>query len=189
MEFVPAIAILALTAALATETIRFPYMMMSSHAATIILVIAALGAFSVAPAVGLALFLLTAVLFFKRNVHRTVTSAHSKYGETTIPQQPPVHADPYVSQHSGPRNYNEFQETNPANPMLGAKIEGFEPAPYGAEQGSPVDGMFPAMDPRASASPEVEEYIYRPDADSGSNEFTRYGPDMDEKKQAFAYST
>jgi hypothetical protein len=188
MEMIASVAILVLTAAIAADYVRFPYLMMAGHSATIIMVIAALGAFAVYPAAGLSLFLLTAVLFFKRNVHRTVSAMDSKYGETTIAAQPHVKAQPYESAASGPRHYNQFQETNPSNPMLGPQVEGFEPAPYGDEQGSPVEGQYPTDESRISSSPEALEYVYRPDPETGSNAFQRYGPDLDEKKKAFQYS-
>lgn len=187
-EMISSVAILVLTAAIAADYVRFPYLMMTGHAATVIMVIAALGAFAVYPAAGLSLFLLTAVLFFKRNVHRTVSAIDSKYGETTIPEQV-VKAQPYESAASGPRHYNQFQETNPGNSMLGPQqVEGFEPAPYGDEMGSPVEGQYPTDEARVASSPEALEYVYRPDPETGSNVFTRYGPDIDEKKKAFQYS-
>ena len=105
-------------------------------------------------------------------------------------EQPHEKAQPFQTESSGPRQYNQFQETNPANPMLGPTLEteGFEPAPYGDEQGSPVDGQYPTDEARISSSPEALEYVYRPDPETGSNNFSRYGPDLDEKKEAFEYS-
>ena len=68
--------------------------------------------------------------------------------------------------------------------MYGA-VEGFSPAPI--VDGEPVDGQYPTQDPRASSPTVASEYTYRPAEDTGSNEFKRYGPDLDEKKQSFAY--
>ena len=76
-----AAGVLGLATALATGALQVPYAAASSPYATVILVIAAMGAFSVYPVVGLALFVLTAVLFFKRNVHTTLSSV---YGEHSI---------------------------------------------------------------------------------------------------------
>jgi hypothetical protein len=178
--------VLAFTTAIASGYVNLPYASLSSPVAVVVLVIASLGAFMVAPAVGLSLFLLTAVLFFKRNVDKALSHS-STYGANSIMAMPSVPASPYSTQSSGPRQYDEFQETNASNPMIGPKIENFEPAPYGDEQGSPVDGQFPKETPRASSAPTPVDYVYRPDADTGDNTFERFGPDMDEKKVIFSY--
>lgn len=182
------VLVLAFTAAIASDTLRFPFLMAAGHTATILLVIASLGAFSMYPAVGLSLFLLTAVLYFKRNVQVTLGSANSSYGIEAIMEQPHVPAAPFSNEASQPREYAQFQETNPANPMLGPIAEGFEPAPYGAEQGSPVDGQYPIDEERANSTPTPLSYVYRPDPDTGSNAFERDGPDLDEKKEAIVYT-
>jgi hypothetical protein len=189
LEAVTAAILLLSATAVATGYVNLPYAALSSPFAIAILVIASLGAFAVSPAVGLSAFLLTAVLLFKRNVQKTFSNV-STYGESSIMKQHMGNADPYATARSGPRSYPEFQETNPTNPMLGPKIENFatqEPAPYGDEQGSPVDGQFPKEAARASSAPEAIEYNYRPDASTGDNTFTRFGPDLDEKKKVFAY--
>ena len=185
MELLVAAAILALTTAVATDALALPYAMTSSPYATVVLVIAALGAFSASPSVGLSLFLLTAVLFFKRNVHATMSSV---YGESSIRTQPHAPAAPYEFQASNPRNYEEFAETAPSNPMVGPLKEGFEPAAYGDEAGAPVEGQFPKEKERPEGEPKPTDYVYRPAADMGSNEFERYGPDMDEKITSFEYT-
>lgn len=187
VEIVATALILALTTAVATGMLQFPYAAFASPIAAVIMVIASLGAFSVYPAVGLALFLLTAVLFFKRNVTNTFLNKATTYGDESIRNQYTDEAKPYASLRSGPRSYDEFAETDQLNPMIGPLQEGFEPAPFGDEQGAPVDGQYPKELPRASASPDGETYFYRPDSTTGSNEFVRFGPDMDEKKTAFAY--
>ena len=190
LEFAVAVAIVALATAFATDSIPLPYAATSSPFATVILVIAALGAFSVYPAAGLALFLLTAVLFFKRNVHTTMSK--STYGADSIRKNPIQTASPYESASSGPRSYNEFAETNPTNPMIGPvnrPVEGFEPAAYGDEAGAPVEGQYPTDEDRPQGESEPVDYMYRPSEDTGTNAFERYGPDMDEKKLAFDYSS
>lgn len=190
--------VLLATTAIATDYMSVPPHLFYSPVSSVLLVILALVAFSVYPAVGLSLFLLIAVLFFKRNVDRTMSSANQAikpaargYGETTIMDQPRVTTRPYETDASGPRTYNEFQETNPQNPMYNTVKtdikEPFEPAPYGDEQGSPVDGQFPKEVDRSTGTPEQQEYIYRPDPLTGSNEFQRYGPDLDEKIDALKY--
>lgn len=185
-EIVLTAVVLAMTSALATGYVNLPYAPLSSPLAVGVLVIASLGAFMLSPAVGLSLFVLTAVLFFKRNVDRTFSQT-SVYGETSILTSGNETANPYASQSSGPRDYDEFQETNPSNPMLGPKVENFEPAPYGDEQGDPVEGQFPKEEPRANSTPTPVDYTYRPAADTGDNTFARFGPDLDEKKLTLAY--
>jgi len=92
---------------------------------------------------------------------------------------------------SAPRPLDEFKETDPNNPMLGpVKIqEGFEPAPFGAEEGDVPYGSFPRDAQRAWSTGELRGYDYRPEADTGSNEFKRFGPNLDEKSDSFKYYT
>ena len=187
VELLVSAGILGVATAIATGSLPVSHAMASSPYATVLLLIAAMGAFSVFPAAGLALFVLTAVLFFKRNVHRTLSGV---YGEKSIRNQPAADAVPHESQKSGPRAYAEFNETAPENPMIGPLQEGFEPepAPYGNESGAPVDGQFPKEKERPEEALNPIEHAYRPAPDTGSNAFERYGPNMDEKTKAFAYN-
>jgi hypothetical protein len=185
-EIVATGLILLLTTAVATGMLHVPIELSRSPIIAVIMVIVTLAVFAVYPVVGLALLLFTVVLLFKRNVLRTFF-ANRVYGEDSIPDQYVAVAKPHEEVRSGPRSYNEFAETDASNPMIGPLQEGFEPAPYGDEQGAPVDGEYPKEMPRASESPDSQEYIYRPDATTGSNEFVRFGPNLDEKMKAFAY--
>lgn len=190
-ELAVALLVIAFATAIATDYILLPFAAFSSPVAIVLMVVAALGAFRIAPAVGLALFLLTAVLFFKRNAAQ-LYSAKTAYGDVTIGAESPSVAVPYTSGSSQPRRYDEFNETDPRNAALGPIREGFAdaggvPAPFGDEAGAPVEGQYPLNAERASATPEARDYLYRPAADTGSNEFERFGPDLDEKKKAFAY--
>jgi len=92
---------------------------------------------------------------------------------------------------SAPRPLNEFKETDPNNPMLGpVKVtEGFQAAPFGAEEGDVPYGSFPRDAQRASSTGENRGYTYRPEIDTGSNEFKRFGPNLDEKSDSFKYYT
>lgn len=177
-QIVATIIILAVTTAIATDKVTIPHYT-NSPIATVLLVIAALGAFSVYPLAGLALFLLTAVLFFKRNVHTTISN--SMYGETSIRTMANEPAQPYSTQSSEAREYSHFQET-------AGKMEGFEPAPYGDDSGSPVEGQYPVGEERPDGDAVGLDYTYRPDEDTGNNEFKRYGPDLDEKLASFKYT-
>jgi hypothetical protein len=75
--------------------------------------------------------------------------------------------------------------------MLGpVKVtEGFEPAPFGAEEGDVPYGSYPRDQQRAWATGEERGYVYRPEIDTGSNEFKRFGPNLDEKSDSFKYYT
>jgi hypothetical protein len=181
------LVLLLISTAIVGEYVTLPYASLSSPYAIALLVIASLGAFAISPVVGLAALLLTAVLLFKRNLYHTINTQISSYGERSIMEVSNMPAAPYISKQSGPRSYPEFQETNPTNPML--KVEEFvnTPAPYGDEQGSPVDGQFVKEAPRASSVPQPVDYVYRPDETMGDNSFDRFGPDLDVKKKVFSY--
>lgn len=259
------VLVLGLTTAVATKMFVLSNKITSSPITAVVLVVVALALFSVYPAVGISLLLLTAVLMFNRNVRATMktlgrplrndnfqnvagtTTTTSdamfqgqmngpKYPDRTVanaapanesltdimttsrppipmPSRPPVPppasrgtygADSIMTEKIGdavgasengfmsaPRPLNEFNETNPTNPMLGrVKVEeGFEPAPFGAEEGTVPYGSFPRDAQRASSTGEVHGYTYRPEMDTGSNEFKRFGPDLDEKTDSFKYYT
>ena len=259
------VAVLALTTAIATKMFTLSSAVTSSPITAAVLVVLAIGLFSVYPAVGVSLLLLTAVLMFNRNVRttmkamarpartdnfqnvagtlstvpdamfqgqmngprypdRTVANAapanesltdimYSNRQPIPMPSGPPLIPSSYRGTYgadsimkenvgdavgaaengflSGPRPLNEFKETDPSNPMLGpVKVEeGFEPAPFGAEEGDVPYGSFPRDAQRASSTGESRDYTYRPEMDSGSNEFKRFGPDLDEKSDSFKYYT
>jgi hypothetical protein len=195
-ETLVAVAILAFTTAIATDYIVLPFAAFSSPLAIAVMVIAALGAFRLYPAVGFALFLLTAVLFFKRNAAR-VFSAKTNYGDVSIPAEKMGDAIPYGSDASQPRQYDQFRETDPTNPMLGPIREGFSSAPGIAdgdmpgridlEAGAPI-GSYPIDKDRASGRPEPRDFLYRPEPDTGDNAFVPIGKPMeDTKMSAFKY--
>ena len=189
------VVILAAATAVATDMIPLPYANLSSPIAIAIMVIAALGAYGSYPAIGLALFLLTAVLFFKRNAMRLFTAKAAAYGDASIPNERHADAIPYGSDRSGPRSYDQFKETDPSNPMLGPIREGFAsaegvvdvPEAYGEDsEGAPI-GSYPINAPRPDGVPEYKDFIYRPEPETGFNEFERFGPDIDEKKKVLSY--
>lgn len=196
-ETLVAVVVLAFTTAIATDYIVLPFAAFSSPVAIAVMVIAALGAFRSYPAVGFALFLLTAILFFKRNAAR-VFSEKTNYGDVSIPAERMGDAVPYGSDASQPRQYDQFRETDPSNPMLGPIREGFSSAPgiadgdegpigLDAEAGAPV-GSYPLEKPRAEGVPEPRDFIYRPEPDTGDNAFVPIGkPLEDTKMTAFKY--
>lgn len=216
MEVISTGVALGVTTAIATDWIVLPYWIAASPYTAGILVLVSFLAFSVFPALGMTLFVLTAVILFKRNVQSAMfhaqasptqqtvsntntpvaeerapasyTTSQSMYGEESIATQASKDAYPYSTQSSQPRSYDQFQETDKSNPALGPLQEGFEPAPYGDEQGAPIDGFYPIGEQRASENPDLRTYAYRPDADTGSNAFQRDGPNLDEKAEGLRYS-
>jgi hypothetical protein len=83
-----------------------------------------------------------------------------------------------VSTQSGPRDYSK---------NFGS-VEGFAPASIAQSMElDPPKGQFPTDEPRETASPVADQYTYRPSADTGSNEFKRFGPQMDQKVNSFRY--
>lgn len=187
MEVLAAVLVVAFSAAVATDYVQLPYALFSSPITAVGLILASLCMFALYPMIGFAMFLLTVVLFFKRNVYSTIFSAQAVYGKQSIREQPHVDAVPSETMRSGPRSYDQFDETDSANPMIGPVMEAFEPAPYGDEQGAPVDGQYPIEEEGPAAHSVQDTYIYRPEKDTGSNEFIRDGPDLDVKKGQFAY--
>ena len=194
-ENLAAVGILAFATALATNVIQLPFAALASPLSIGIMVLAAVASFRLYPAVGLSIFLLTAVLFFRRNTTALFT-AKSAYGDASIPAENTATAVPYASDKSGPRAYDQFRETDPSNPMLGPLHEGFVSSiadaeePEGVESASaaaPV-GQFPLDNERPSSTPDARDFVYKPDSDTGSNEFKRFGPQMDVKGRSFAYS-
>lgn len=185
-ECVSSVLVVALGTVVATDYISLPPKLVANPITTVLLVLLAVGAFVKYPVLGIALFLTTAIILFKRN---TMTArAAASYGVETIRRQAHEDAEPSASIASGPRQYDQFQETDAHNPMHATVQEGFEPAPYGdAELGETVEGVYPIGTERALASAESNDFMYRPVSDSGSNAFERFGPDMDEKRAAFAY--
>lgn len=195
-ETIVAICFLALATAIATDYVVLPFAAFSSPLAIAIMVIAALGAFRTYPAVGFSIFLLTAVLFFKRNAAR-VFSEKTDYGDVSIPAEKMGSAVPYGSDASQPRQYDQFRETDPNNPMLGPIREGFSAAPGVAiddgpagidgEAGAPI-GSYQIDKQRASSTPEPRDFLYRPEPDTGDNTFVPIGRPMDDTKvTAFKY--
>jgi len=259
------IVVLAVTTAIATKMFTLSNSVTSSPVTAVALVVVALGLFSVYPAVGVSLLLLTAVLMFNRNVRNTMKMIGRpqmrdnfqnvaspltrvsddvfqgqmngpRYPDRTVanaapaneslsnimyadrppipmPSGPPIKppsyrgvygADSIMNENVGdavgasengflsaPRPLSEFKETDPSNPMLGpVKVtEGFQPAPFGAEEGDVPYGSYPRDAPRASSTGENRGYVYRPEMDTGSNEFKRFGPNLDEKSDSFKYYT
>jgi hypothetical protein len=184
-ECVASILAVAFGTAVATDYISLPPHIVGHPVVTILMVLFGVVAFVKYPVLGIAIFLTAAIILFKRNTQ--AARAFVTYGVDSIRRQPRADAEPSQSLSSNPRQYDQFQETDAANPMHAVAQEGFEPAPYGNEElNENVEGAFPIGAARVSASADSSEYVYHPDTNTGSNAFERFGPDMDEKK-AFAY--
>ncbi len=188
-EVLISVVVIALVTAVATDYISLPPTIVANPITTVLLVLFAIGSFVKFPVLGIALFLLTAIVLFKRNTNSA--RAVAAYGIETIRRQAHEDAEPSSTEASGPREYNQFQETDAQNPMhstLATFQEGFEPAPYANPMlGESVEGTYPIGAARPSSEADTQEYAYRPKSDSGSNSFERFGPEMDEKTRAFAY--
>jgi len=267
MEMVLSIIVLALCAVIASDYIKVSTVAMKSTPLIICIVILALITCSIFPMVGFSLFLLLAVLLFKRNVQTAIqarepvykprkqvsfnmeeppsgfqhtntmpssepvevrtenevyvphslpnvapilnirgsTNAtvetdpltenpeiletpHAEYGANTIMHQTPHKEFPFSYYKSQPRKFNEFNETDSENPLLGKIVEPFIPANYGDEQGAPIEGPYPIQQERAYESPEERQLPYYPSQEMGTNEFkSSSDQSIDEKVTAITY--
>lgn len=122
-------------------------------------VLLSVGALQIYPVIGFAIFILTVVLFFKRNAHAYYNANHTVTNKT-INDESTQSINPYESDKLGPYDYG---------------YDGIEP-----EVGAPV-GMYPIEEDRPVESQYEQTFTYMPDEDTGSNKFVRFGPDIDEK--------
>jgi hypothetical protein len=108
---------------------------------------------------------------------------YGTYGEITIPARPNTIAKEYATTQSGPRNYNQFDETSQKI------VEGFmsEPALVGSAP-DVTDGLYPIQANRAMSASDNRAFTYRPETDTGSNAFERMGPNIDEKMDPSKYN-
>jgi hypothetical protein len=137
----------------------------------------------------------------------------SIYGESTIPLDTQGFQTPgYDSTQSSPRDYTQnigTLDVQRGDRSVGSQgvgsqgvgsqgvgsqgvgsqgIEGFTPATL--EQSAELDppkGQYRTDESRQTAFPVTDEYTYRPAADTGSNDFHRFGPQMDKKVDSFRY--
>jgi hypothetical protein len=117
-----------------------------------------------------------------------LNTGNTTYGEKSIMSQRIPEANPYYTFTSDHRSFNEFNETDRKNPVLGKIVENFEPANINDEQGAPIEGQYPKEQPRALSRPESRDYTFRPMRDMGSNDFAPVdGVNIDEKMSALKY--
>jgi hypothetical protein len=199
IEAVLSVGMAALATAIAMGSLRVPAELTQSSIMLALFLIVALVLFSYSPVVGIAAIALFAVMVFSRNVQTVVgvnaASAYGNHHRKTNPI-PPVYGEQniYKERHdiqeydvtaSQPREYSKFRDTY-SRSFLSSSVEGFEAAPYNYVNEA-ADGQYPINQNRMTASPAREEYLYEPEAETGSNEFERYGPNLDEKFQSYGY--
>jgi uncharacterized short protein YbdD (DUF466 family) len=199
IEAVLSVGMAALATAIAMGSLRVPAELTQSSIMLALFLIVALVLFSYSPVVGIAAIALFAVMVFSRNVQTVVgvnaASAYGNHHRKTNPI-PPVYGEQniYKERHdiqeydvtaSQPREYSKFRDTY-SRSFLSSSVEGFEAAPYNYVNEA-ADGQYPINQNRMTASPAREEYLYEPEAETGSNEFESYGPNLDEKFQSYGY--
>lgn len=197
IDLVASVLVLCFTSAVATNALTLPSSMTTTLAGAVVLV-AGLLVSLVAPLAGISVLILAIILFFRRNMQQTIQGTLRKfeaeraypptpaiYGESTIPlapqdpQTPGYEPTPSGLARGGPRDYTKD---------LGSLLEGFTPATIEqSEELTPPKGQYRTDESRETASPVVDQYTYRPSPDTGSNEFHRFGPQMDKKVDSFRY--
>jgi hypothetical protein len=188
MDVLVAVLFAGLATLIAMGTIRVPSEFTSSIVVQALLLLVSLSFFAYSPVVGVAAIALFAVLIFHRNVQKAAyyTNTYESmgprngYGAETI-YRDHVNAQPYMTTSSQPTAYPTYTPT----PQAVWGVEGFESAPFN-EANVSVDGQYP-LPAVSMASGRVESYDYKPDGETGSNLFQRYGPNMDEKLEALQY--
>lgn len=178
--------IAALATAVAANMIRLPVELTSSSIVLALFLIICLILFAYSPVVGIAAIALFAVVLFNRNIQKAIDYRSSGvYGDTNIYKEA-VTTQPYTRIASEPREYNKFQETIPTGILPSMNTEGFVGAPYGNE-GDSAYGQYPLDQSRVTGAPLADEFVYRPEDTTGSNEFERNGPNIDQKMATFQY--
>lgn len=95
-------------------------------------------------------------------------------------------AEPVVGRQAEPVVDRHF--LNGTDSTVMRAVEGFVPATI--EQSAelnPPKGQYRTDESRETATPVADSYMYRPAADTGSNDFQRFGPQMDKKVDSFRY--
>jgi len=192
-----AIGLLVVSSLVATNAILVPEFVTSTPSGAI-LVVAGLLASITAPTLAVALLVLAVVVFYKRNIQHTVQSTLKQFeGERAYPDTSPDYGDrrfpTQVTSSVMETPGAPGSKSSPGNYDLGTfgRIEGFSSLGGATVSQSmelnPPKGQFPIDEPRETASPVADQYTYRPERDTGSNEFKRFGPQMDQKVNSFRY--
>ena len=163
-EFLIVVVLISFAALLVSNKLQLPSQMntlLNSTIGKIILVILTLYAFSISPAVGTSAVILTAIIIFNHNVF-TMNNLQSQ----TFFSNPVTN---FVR--------NLFTPTS-----IEGRLLHNESAEYAemVEQHH-TEGSYPFDEQRPSNSDYSLEYNYRPQSDTGSDNFVRDGPNIDEK--------
>ena len=164
-EFFIVVVLVSLSAGLISNLINVPTKidnLLSGSFGKTVLVILALYAFSISPAVGLSATLLTAVLIFSHNVSfiNNLQTSNPLYDNTI----------------------SNFVRNLFTPSSIDGKLTQNENAEYAEMiETVPAEGSYPSNESRVSHYTSTLEYNYRPQEDTGSDEFNRYGPNIDEK--------
>ena len=121
-------------------------------------------------------------------------SRHAVHGVDSLlqgfenPAQPGVgtSAQPVVGRQAQPVVDSQFLRG--IDSTIQRAVEGFGPATI--EESTELDppkGQYRTDESRETATPVAESYMYRPAADTGFNDFQRFGPQMDKKVDSFRY--
>jgi hypothetical protein len=200
VEAVISVILAIVATAVAMGSLHIPSSISGSSIMVALFLIIALAAFAYSPVVGIAAMAVFAVMIFSRNVEKTShfvsesimqkpTPIYGEevYGDQNIYREPVV-TQPYSTQSSEPRMYDNFRETY--NVSWGPLREGFAGgAAYSefAGSGESIEGQYPIDENRVHENPTKETYDYRPESNTGTNDFMRHGPDLDEKVASFQY--
>ena len=187
-EFLFVVIVISLSAGLISNIIKLPTKFDSvllSPITKTILVILTLYGFSISPAIGLSLTLLTAVLIFQHNIsfvnnlqtsnplyNNSLTSfVRNLFTPSTIDSPERLR-----SNLSGSSSYwLKSQE-------LDSNLSYQESAEYADMiEPHPAEGSYPSDESRPTNYESSLEYNYRPQDDIGSDDFIRFGPNIDEK--------
>ena len=172
-EFLFVVVLVSLAAGLMSDIIRLPdYIdrLLDGTISKTILIIITLYGFSISPAVGLSATLLTAILIFRHNVS-FVNNLQS--------------SNPYIDTAFGPLynySFGTFVRNLFTPTTVDSKLVHQESAEYAEMiEPHPADGSYPSDESRPTNYESSLEYNYRPQDDTGSDDFTRFGPNIDEK--------
>ena len=188
------IGVLLFASAIATNALPVPDALAGTPSG-VVLVVVGLLASVVAPTLSVAVLVLAVVLFYNRNIQQTVKGTLQQFeAERAYPETSPTYGDQrfptQVTSIQTPGADGIQSEPGSYGPNFGS-IEGFSSIGGATVSQSmeldPPKGQFPTNEPRETASPVTDQYTYRPEGDTGSNAFQRFGPQMDQKVNSFRY--
>lgn len=188
------IGVLLAASAIATNALPVPAALAGTSSG-VVLVVVGLLASVVAPTLAVAVLVLAVVLFYNRNIQQTVQGTLQQFeAERAYPETSPTYGDQrfptQVTSIQTPGAEGIRSEPGSYGQTFGS-IEGFSSIGGATVSQSmeldPPKGQFPTNEPRETASPVTDQYTYRPDEDTGSNTFKRFGPQMDQKVNSFRY--